>query len=82
MANVIVDFTCKEQAYRQAQRESIRCNIYHRHGIAGESIEEGTVILRFLNVDEVIFESMTGKELLEWLGIDSEYYINHEEVVI
>lgn len=75
---LIVDFTCNHKAYLQAINIA-GANIYHPYGI-DKTIQLGTIVVRIKDVDEVLFESMTGKELLEYYGIDGEYYISHTEI--
>lgn len=74
-----VDFTCNHKAYAQAINLA-GVNIYHANGIDSR-IKNGTVVIRIKDVDEVMFESMSGEELLEYYGIDGEYYITHEEIL-
>lgn len=76
---ITVDFTCDRKAAAQAINLS-GVNIYNPNGI-DSSIKTGTVVIRVKNVDEVMFESLTGEELLEYYGIDGEYYITHEEIL-
>lgn len=78
MSNLIVDFTLNAEAREDALDIPGVC-IYGAGGI-DPTIEDGTIVVRFKDVDETLVESMNPDELLEFLGIDSEYLIAIEVV--
>ena len=71
MSTLIVDFTLNVEAREDALDIPGVC-IYGAGGI-DPTIEDGTIVVRFKEVDEVLLESMTADELIEFLGIDAEY---------
>jgi hypothetical protein len=85
MSTLIVDFTLNVEAREDALDIPGVC-IYGAGGQAQSydaidpTIEDGTIVVRFKEVDEVLLESMTADELLEFLGIDAEYLIAMEVV--
>lgn len=78
MSTLIVDFTLNVEAREDALNIPGVC-IYGAGGI-DPTIEDGTIVVRFKEVDEVLLESMTADELIEFLGIDAEYLIAMEVV--
>lgn len=78
--HITVDFLCGHGAAAQAKRSATPCNIYYPAGSQGSDIPEAHCILRFKNVSEVLFESLNGRELLEYFGIDREHYVSHQEI--
>jgi hypothetical protein len=78
MSTLIVDFTLNVEAREDALDIPGVC-IYGAGGI-DPTIEDGTIVVRFKEVDEVLLESMTADELIEFLGIDAEYLIAMEVV--
>ncbi len=78
MSTLIVDFTLNVEAREEALDINGVC-VYGAGGI-DPTIQDGTIVVRFKNVDETLLETMNPSELLEFLGIDSEYLISMEVV--
>jgi hypothetical protein len=78
MSTLIVDFTLNAEARDQALDIPGVC-IYGAGGI-DPTIEDDTIVVRFKEVDEVLLETMSADDLLEFLGIDSEFLIALEIV--